>query len=224
MTASEQLPLDLGHRPALGRTDFLVTDASREAIGWIDSWPNWPSYGLGIYGPPGCGKSHLSHVFAAKANAHILNYEDLRSGNPVVLASEHSALVWDDANEVPDEQALFHLLNAVREAGKRLLIVSRTAPARWAVTLPDLKSRLAGLPAVEIGMPDDATITAVLVKLFRDRQVEVAPDLVDYIGNRVPRTFGAVQALVDQVDRQALAQNRRITVPFVRDVLKALNI
>jgi chromosomal replication initiation ATPase DnaA len=224
MTASQQLPLELGHRPALGRTDFLVTDASREAIGWIDSWPNWPSYGLGIYGPPGCGKSHLSHVFAAKANAHLLNYEDLRSANPVVLVSEHDALVWDDANEVPDEQMLFHLLNAVREARKQLLIVSRAAPSRWEVTLPDLKSRLAGLPAVEIGMPDDATITAVLVKLFRDRQVDVAPDLIDYIGNRVPRTFGAVQALVDQIDRQALAQNRRVTVPFVRDVLKTLNV
>jgi chromosomal replication initiation ATPase DnaA len=224
MTASEQLPLDLGHRPALGRTDFLVTDASREAIGWIDSWPNWPSYGLGIYGPPGCGKSHLSHVFAAKANAHILDDNDLRYSNPVVLASEHNALVWDDANEVLDEQALFHLFNAVREAGKHFLVVSRAAPARWTVTLLDLKSRLAGMPAVEIGMPDDATIMAVLVKLFRDRQVEVTPDLVDYIGNRVPRTFGAAQALVDQVDRQALAQNRRITVPFVRGVLKTFNI
>jgi len=60
-----------------------------------------------------------------------------------------------------------------------------------------------------------------LVKLFRDRQLEVTPDLVDYIQKRIPRTFVAVQALAERVDRDALAQNRKITVPLVRSILEA---
>lgn len=220
MSGSQQLPLELGHRPALDRDDFLVTDSNREAVGWIDSWPNWPSHCLGLYGPPGCGKSHLIHVFVAKAGAHILTEDDLSSSDPISLILAHNALAWDSADKIPDEKALFHLFNAVREAGKHLLIVGRTSPARWSVTLPDLKSRLSGMPTVEISMPDDQTIGAVLIKLFRDRQVEIAPDLIEYIRHRIPRTFGAVQSLVALIDRQAMAQNRKITVPFVRDVLK----
>ena len=221
MAASQQLPLELGHRPAIGRSDFLVTDANREAVGWIDMWPKWPSHGLGLYGPPGCGKSHLVHVFAAKAEAHVLEVNEITESDPIALVAQHKALAWDNADAVSDEQALFHLFNVVREAGKHLLIVGRTAPARWDVMLPDLKSRLSGMPSVEIRQPDDTTIAAVLVKLFRDRQLEVTPDLVDYIQKRIPRTFVAVQALAERVDRDALAQNRKITVPLVRSILEA---
>ncbi len=220
MTASQQLPLELGHRPATGRADFLVTDANREAVGWIDTWPNWPSHGLGLYGPPGCGKSHLVHLFAAKAGAHVLHVNEISQSDPVALVAKHHALAWDNADAVSHEQALFHLFNVVREAGKHLLIVGRTAPARWDVSLPDLKSRLNGMPSVEIRSPDDATITAVLVKLFRDRQLEITPDLVEYIQKRIPRTFVAVQTLAERVDRDALAQNRKITVPLVRGILE----
>ncbi|MGB1875707.1 MAG: HdaA/DnaA family protein [Rhodospirillaceae bacterium] len=223
MTISKQLPLELGHRTAIGRADFLVTDANREAVGWIDTWPNWPAPCLGLYGPPGCGKSHLVQVFVAKADAHVLEVDEISQVEPVSLVEAHKALVWDKADAVPDESALFHLFNVVREARKHLLIVGQMAPARWDVTLPDLKSRLSGMPSVEIRSPDDATIAAVLVKLFRDRQLEVTPELVDYVQKRIPRTFAAIQKLTERVDHDALAQNRKITVPLVRDILDSGN-
>ncbi|MDG2244192.1 MAG: DnaA/Hda family protein [Rhodospirillaceae bacterium] len=223
MTTSKQLPLELGHRTAIGRADFLVTDANREAVGWIDTWPNWPAPCLGLYGPPGCGKSHLVQVFVAKAGAHVLEVGEISEVEPVTLVEAHSALIWDNADAVPDESALFHLFNVVREARKHLLIVGQTAPARWDVALPDLKSRLSGMPSVEIRSPDDATIAAVLVKLFRDRQLEVTPELVDYVQKRIPRTFAAIQKMTERVDHDALAQNRKITVPLVRDILDSYN-
>ncbi len=219
--SSRQLPLELGHRPAMDRADFLVTDANREAVGWIDSWPAWPSHALGLYGPAGCGKSHLVHVFAAKAGAHLIDVTMLASADPVALACAHPALIWDGADTVPNEQALFHLFNAVREAGKHLLIVGRSAPARWDIALPDLKSRLAGMPSVAMHTPDDATMAAVLIKLFRDRQLEIGPDFVDYVQKRIPRTFVALQSFAEIVDREALAQRRKVTVPLVRDLLNA---
>lgn len=220
--SARQLPLDLGHRLATGRADFLVTDANREAISWIDSWPNWPAHALGLYGPAGSGKSHLVDVFAAKADAHILDINSLASQNPLSIAESHNAVAWDNADALVDERGLLHFFNAMREASKHLLIVGRSAPARWPVTLPDLKSRLAGMPAVEIRAPDDATIAAVLTKLFHDRQLDIEESLIDFVLKRVPRTFSAVQSLVEAVDQEALARNRKITVPLVRDVLDAL--
>lgn len=217
--SSQQLPLDLGHRPALGRADLFVTEGNRGAVAWIDRWPDWPGHALGLYGPPGCGKTHLVHVFAALSQAHMLSDDDLLSLDPVDMAASHPVLALDRTEGLFHEQGLFHLFNAVREAQGHLLIVGRDAPARWSVALPDLKSRLNGMQAVQIQPPDDATITAVLAKLFRDRQLSITSDVIDYAVSRMPRTFAASCTLVETADREALAQGRRVTVPLVRDIL-----
>ena len=216
---SQQIPLELGHRPALGRADFLITEANREAVSWIDSWPNWPAPVVGLYGPPGCGKSHLAAVFSAKSKAYFLDADEMEDSDPLSLVKAHAALVWDGADAIVNERALFHLFNAVRELGKHFLIVGPTAPSRWPVTLPDLKSRLAGMPLVAMHAPDDATMSAVLIKVFRDRQVEVGPDVIEFVHKRIPRTFSAILTFVDVVDRESLAQNRKISIPFVRELL-----
>lgn len=139
------------------------------------------------------------------------------------MADSFEAVVWDNADALIDETALFHFFNAMRAADKHFLIVGRTAPARWPVTLPDLKSRLTAIPAVEILAPDDATLMAVLAKLFHDRQLDVSPDVIEFSMKRAPRTFSAIRRLVDAVDQEALAQRRKITVPLVREVLDRLS-
>ena len=217
--SSQQLPLDLGHRPALGRADLFVTEGNCDAVSWIDKWPDWPGHALALYGPAGCGKTHLVQVFAARSHAHVLCDEDLLSLDPVHMAASHQALALDQTNGCLHEQPLLHLYNAVREAGGHLLIVGREAPARWTIDLPDLKSRLNGMLAVQIYTPDDATMTAVLAKLFRDRQLTITPDVIDYAVTRMPRTFAASRSLVETADKEALAQGRRVTVPLVRDIL-----
>lgn len=213
MTAPRQLILDLGHRPALGREDFLVGSANAEAVGWIDRYPEWPSYGLAIVGPAGCGKSHLAHVFASRAAATFLGASEFAAENVAAGA----AYVIEDAGT--DERRMFHFLNAVREHGAHVLLTAREAPARWTVALPDLKSRLAALPVVRISEPDDAMREAVLVKLFADRQLDVAPDVIAYLLSRMDRSFEAMRRLVAQADAESLAHARAVTVPLVKDLL-----
>ena len=59
-----QLALEFPHRPSLGREDFMVAGCNKEAVGTIDLWPAWPYFAICIYGPEGCGKTHLANVFA----------------------------------------------------------------------------------------------------------------------------------------------------------------
>ncbi len=217
--SSQQLPLNLGYRPALGRTDLLVTDGIREAVTWIDKWPAWPSHALALFGPAGCGKTHLVHVFAAVSQACVVRASELPSLDPVDLASAHEAVAMDCSDEPIAEEALLHLYNAVHEENGHLLIAARDAPARWPIELPDLQSRLKAMPAVQIRPPDDATIMAVVTKLFRDRQLSISSDVIDYVIARIPRTFSASRRLVDRADKEALAQNRRVTVPLIRDII-----
>jgi len=219
MTVARQIPLDLGFRPALGREDFFVAPGNAEAVAWLDRWPDWPARVLALYGPAGCGKSHLAQVFAARAGAHVLAGDALAAERIGDLVAAHKAVVIEDAERGVDEAALFHLYNALLEAGGWLLLTGRAAPAWWAVALPDLRSRLAAVPAVKIEPPDDAMMQAVLVKLFLDRQLAVAPDVVAYLARHMERSFAAARRMVELADRESLAGRRAVTVPLIKDLL-----
>jgi chromosomal replication initiation ATPase DnaA len=64
-----QLPLDLGFRPALSRTDFLIAPCNAAAVAWLDRWPSWPSPALALWGPQRSGKTHLMEVWRARSGA-----------------------------------------------------------------------------------------------------------------------------------------------------------
>jgi DnaA regulatory inactivator Hda len=207
--APQQLPLDLEYRPALGMTDFVIAPGNRDAVAWIDRWPDWPSHALAIHGPKGSGKTHLAHVWQARSQAVFLD-----------RASDETppAVALDEPQGWPEE-ALLHLYNRLREAGGHLLIVTETPPARWPVALPDLASRLASVPAVALAAPDDDLLVAVMAKQFADRGLEVNEDVLRYVASRVERSFAAAAEVVAQIDRAALAQQRKVTLALARNCL-----
>jgi chromosomal replication initiation ATPase DnaA len=212
-----QLPLDLGHRPALGRADFLVAPSNAEAVAWLDRWPLWPAPALALYGPKGSGKTHLAHVFAARAGARFIDPAALATERVPTLLGEARAAIVDDAAAAAEP--LLHLYNVLAEQQGHLLLVAREPPAHWAIALPDLRSRLLACPAVALSPPDEALIGALLVKLFADRQLAVGDDVVTYLTLRLERSFDAVLQAVATLDQAALAERRRITVPLARRVL-----
>jgi len=129
------------------------------------------------------------------------------------------AVVVEDADRGTDERALLHLFNLLREGGGHLLLTGASPPARWALALPDLRSRLTALPVASLLPPDDAVLEAVIVKLFADRQLLVEPDVVRFLANRLDRSFAAAADAVAVLDRAALAHARAVTIPLVRVAL-----
>ncbi len=220
MAGAQQLALDLGHRAALDREDFLVADSNAEAVAWIDRWPDWPSPILVLHGPSGSGKSHLIQVWRAAAGARVLPASQLSTAEVGDLADKGLAL--EDWRQGYDETALFHLINLIAENGHHLIVTVDRPPARMAIGLADLASRLRAAASAELRQPDDALLLAVLVKLFADRQLRVAPDLPSFLLPRIERSFAAARRTVDALDRMALAKQRRITVPLAREVLAAM--
>ncbi len=224
--APAQLVLDLGHRPALGRADFLVSQCNADAVAWIDRWPDWSAPGLVIWGPAASGKSHLGQVWRARAAAPMITAADLDDREPPDLIGEHCDVYVDGADVVAGnprrERAALHVYNMIAERGGHILFSSRTPPARWPLGLADLRSRLNALPVASIAPPDDAVLGAVLLKLFADRQLSVGVDVVQFAVTRMERSFEAAERLVAAVDRLALASQRRVTVPLLRDVLPGI--
>lgn len=213
-----QLPLPLGHRAARGRADFLVGASNEQAVGWIDRWPDWPAPLLLLSGPEGSGKSHLADVWRARSAAARITAADLGSGDlPALLAP--GALVVEDIHTLRDEAALFHLLNLAREQGAWLLLTSRPGPAALGFATPDLVSRLRAAPHAAISEPDEALLTQLVAHHFSRRGIHAAPQMVDYVVNRIDRSAAAAREIVARIDDYALRRNRRLNMALLREVL-----
>ena len=213
-----QIPLDFGYRSAAGSSDFLVAPCNKNAVAWVDRWPDWPAPALFIFGPAGSGKSHLGHIWRARSGADRLQTEDLTIQTAGDLEKQNFVLI-DPLKSPFDELALLHLYNTTAEKGGHLLIIAEDPPARLVVGLADLRSRLQAAPTVGIGIPDDALVGAVMLKQFTDRQLSVDPEVLTFLMARMERTFEAARKLVAALDEAALIEKRRITVPLAREVL-----
>ncbi|MBB4239233.1 DnaA regulatory inactivator HdaA [Rhizobium esperanzae] len=218
--AGEQLPLAFSHDAASGRDDLLISERLAAAVSIVDAWPNWPSPVVVLAGPVGSGKSHLAGIWKEHSGAEVIHP---KVGSDAAVTAANGPVLFEDADRLGfDDNTLFHVINSVRENGTSLLITSRLWPMSWPVSLPDLRSRLKAATVVEIGEPDEALLSQVIVKLFADRQLYIDDKLVLYIVNRMERSLNAAQTIVERLDRLALSRGTKITRTLAAEVLNEL--
>ena len=203
-----QLRLPLQRDPSFRREDFVVSPANAEAVRLVDSWPAWPGGCLALVGPEGSGKSHLAHAWAAKAGASLPGSDGV-----------HGPVLIEDADVFADAEALFHLINRAPTEGG-LLLTSRLRPVAWPAALPDLRSRLNALTVAELHEADDELLEQVILKLFRERNIRPADDVLPYMLRRIERSVAAARDLVERIDEAADAQQRPVSRVLVREILE----
>jgi len=217
MAERRQIAFAFPHTPLLTEADFLPSPANRQALDFLAHTAGWPQRRLALWGASGAGKTHLLHIWARNHGAQIIPGPAL--SHP---AWPESPIALDDADQVPSEPALLHLLNATAEAGYPLLITSAIPPGRIRAALPDLASRLRATTAVEIGPADEAFLASLLARLLAERQLPVAAALQAWLLTRLPRTPGAIQEAVARLDRAALAAGSGVTRPLAAQALADL--
>ena len=215
---SHQLSFDLPARAASGADDFFLSGANRIAFRQVTHDAAWPQGKLALIGPQGSGKSHLVRIWQSGCDALVLPAGDLPGTD---LPPTGRSVAVEDADRLTPaaEVPLFHLHNHVLAGGGRLLLTARQAPADWPVALPDLASRLLATALARIDDPDDALLSALLTKLFADRQLSPGPGLLPYLVARLERSYAAAQAMVAALDAAALAKGREISRALAREVL-----
>lgn len=172
---------------------FLVTPSNARAAHSLEHWGSWPVMSAVLTGPPRSGRSLLARLFAAKSGGTVL----------------------DDAQAL-DEAAVFHAWNEAQASRRPLVIVADALPPVWAVTLPDLRSRLAASAHAEIGPPDDALVRALLEAMFLRRGLDARPALIDWLAARVERSHAAIEAAVDRLAIDVTEQQRRLSIALAR--------
>ncbi len=215
-----QMAFDLGASETYDRAHFFPAPSNAAAWQALEMPDEWPHGRLLLIGPSGAGKTHLAHIWAKTAGAQILAAVDLERRDPTTLETPLAVEDADQTAGVPAaEEALFHLLNHAQHRQIRLLITAQKPPRDWCVRLPDLLSRLQAMPIAQLHAPDDALLSAVLVKLFSDRQITVPPNLIPYLAARMERSIAAARALVAALDAHALALGRPVTRALAAELL-----
>jgi DnaA family protein len=221
-----QLPLALRAAPAAGLSDFVGSAATVQLLRAVASGER--SDWVYLHGPQGSGRSHLLLATLAQARQAgrevvYLPLGRMRMAEPLDAAPGAALVAVDDleaaAGNTVVERALFALHNRCFDEGGQMLYGALEAPAELSIELPDLRSRLQQCSRFALRPLDETERRALLRERAQQRGLELDEPVLDFLFRRYPRDLGALLALLERLDRESLAAQRRITVPFLRGLL-----
>jgi hypothetical protein len=192
----DQIALPLDWPQSDGDARFIISDANREAFDHFRKFSIWPVKATILTGPRRSGRSLLARSFVERVGGRL----------------------FDDADQ-RDEEELFHAWNQAQDSGRPLVMVADEVPPAWAPRLPDLKTRLAVTPIARIGHPDDVLFGALIQLQFADRGLHIPGDALRFMSERLHRDYWAAERAVEAVDRFAIAERARLSLPTVRRAL-----
>jgi DnaA family protein len=185
---------------------------------------------LYLWGPKGSGKSHLLQASCQAVNsiqsAIYLPLTFLKEWGPQTIEGleDQTLICIDDIDAIGNdpawEEALFHLYNRIKDKEKSLLIISgNQPPAMIAINLADLRSRLAWGLVIQLNeLSDEEKITTLKLHAFK-RGFELPESVAQFLLNRCSRNMHDLHQLLNRLDDASLAAHRKITIPFVKNIL-----
>ena len=192
----DQIALPLDWPQDEGESRFIVGEANALAFDHFRQWSLWPVKATILTGPRRSGRSLLARTFVDRVGGRLF-----------------------DDSQGRDEEELFHAWNQAQDSGRPLVMVADLAPPAWTPNLPDLTTRLAVTPTVHIELPDDALFSALIELHFADRGLYIPADALRFMAARLHRDYWTAERAVEAVDRFAIAERARLSLPTVRRAL-----
>jgi len=186
-------------------------------------------HGCWLWGAASTGKTHLLQAVCDEAGdrAVYVPLSMFANAGPGLLEglASRELICIDDvdlvAGQAEWEMALFDLSNQVFDAGAQLIVSAASAPRECPIELADLQSRFARLPVFQLRVLDEDERVSALQLRSKHRGLELPDDTARYLLKRSRRDMASLYQVLDRLDREALRAKRRLTIPFVRDVLES---
>lgn len=225
-----QLPLAL-RWPRRQRFEHFHAGANAAALAAVERIAREPGAPwLYLHGPAGSGKSHLLMAACQSAGATGLGVQYLSLAKLSDCAAAIRGVAGGDLLALDDlgaiagqreaEHALFDLYNRAKAEGAALLFAAEATPTQLGLGLPDLRSRLGACTQFALKPLDDAERRDVFKAQAALRGIELDEGVLDWLFARHTRDLGALLDLLDRLDQASLAAQRRVTIPFLRELLK----
>ena len=193
---ADQIALPLDWPQAQDESRFILSEANREAFEHFRSWSMWPVKATLLTGPRRSGRSLLARAFVERVHGRLF-----------------------DRAERHNEAELFHAWNAAQDDGRPIVMIVDEVPPTWEIALPDLRTRLAITPIARIQQPDDELFRSIIRLLFADRGLHVPEEALKFVSERVERSYWMAERVVEAIDRFAIAERARLTLPTIRRAL-----
>ena len=199
--------------------DYYVSSNNFSAYRLIESWPNWPGKWVNIFGPTGCGKTHLSNILKKKLNlVQILDAKNIN--NETILKFEKlDCLIIDNYEKNIDEKIFYSLLNQSKQSDSYLLVNSILPLGNIKFDLKDLRSRTESFINLGIELPTDDLLRVIISKSFSDKQIEITPKISEYIIKNIERSYEKVFKFIKEIDDLSLSSGKSININLIKKVL-----
>jgi len=218
MKELNQLLLDFDIKSNFNNHDYYVSESNYFAFNLIDKWPKWEKRILNITGEKFSGKTHLANIFKSKSSALFLNENQIN--NEVFKKIKlYESIILDGFSNIIDEKLIYSILNLVDQDSKYLLINSETPLSEINFKLLDLASRSKNLLHAKIEPPDDDLIFAIILKNFSDRQIKLEKKIIEFIINRIDRSYGKISEFIYKIDELSLKKKKPINLKTIKEIL-----
>jgi len=218
MRELNQLLLDFDIKRTFNDHDYYVTNNNYFAFNLIDNWPKWEKKILNISGEKFSGKTHLANIFRSKSSALLLNENEIKNDVFKKIKLYESIIVDDFSNSI-DENLTYSIFNLVDQDNKYLLINSETPLCEINFKLPDLVSRSKNLLHAKINPPNDDLIFAIILKNFSDRQIKLEKKIIEFIINRIDRSYSKISEFIYKIDELSLKKKKPINLKTIKEIL-----
>ena len=218
---TEQLIFNFPFKRSYLSQDFYVSENNIQAYKLIESWPNWSSKFVNIFGPRGCGKTHLINILKNKIDSILFPASEINS-NILSKFKVKECLIIDDYKNQIDEKLLYTITNMGYQDNKFLIISSLVPLKTLKVKLKDLNSRFTSFVEVGIDLPTDDLLRVILTKNFSEKQIEITKKNIDYIIKNIDRSYERINLFTNSVDSLSLKKAKPISLSLIKKVLKEL--
>lgn len=223
-----QLTLPLGVVPSASFDTFTTGESNRLTVAGVEAFAagSLDDAQLYIWGEAGAGKSHLLSASCQRVNS--MGYRvaylpgELAKQPQSLLGLEQCDLVCiDDVQQLGHvaEEDLFHCINRCRATGTRLLFSADSKPGKLGLQLADLTTRLDWGLVFQLDRLADAELSHALRHEIEIRALQVSDEVLEYLLRRFPRDMASLKKVVDHLDNVSLSEQRRITIPLIREAL-----
>ena len=200
--------------------DFYVSKNNFSAYKLIESWPNWTSKWLNVYGVQGSGKTHLSKILEKKINK-VKILDSKKVDNNILENLENlECLIIDNFDNNINEEIFYSLLNQSKQLDNYILINSQVSIKDFSFILKDLKSRVNSFLYLGIELPTDDLLQVIIAKTFSDNQVKLDPKISNYIINNVERSYDKIFKFLRDIDDLSLSTGKSININLIKKCLK----
>ena len=199
--------------------DYYVSSNNFSAYRLIESWPNWPGKWVNIFGPKGCGKTHLINILKKKINSvQILDAKKIENGIISKLL-KLDCLIIDNYEKNIDEKIFYSILNQTKQLDNYLVVNSIFPIKDNQFNLKDLKSRAESFVNLGIQLPTDDLLRVIISKSFSDKQIEISPQISEYIIKNIERSYEKVFKFIKEIDDLSLSSGKSININLIKKVL-----